>query len=86
MKFADLDFKPHLGGVGGVQARVAFDNGYGASVVRTSFSYGGEEGKYELAVLKDGDLNYETPITDDVLGWLTKGQVTNTLKAIEALE
>jgi len=49
------------------------DNGYGASIVQHSFSYGHEEGLWELAVLdKDGKLDYTTPITADVLGYLTE--------------
>lgn len=52
-----------------------FPNGYGVSVVRHQFSYGGSEGLFEMAVLS-GDENksnlcYDTPITNDVLGWLT---------------
>ena len=68
-----------------------FDNGYGASLARHDFSYGGREGLWEVAVIKfygDGDdsqLCYETPITNDVLGWLNDDKVAETLDAIEAL-
>lgn len=62
-----------------------FENGYGASVIRNHFSYGGPEGFYELAVLKDGKINYRTPITNDVIGWLDKNDVADTLKQIEEL-
>ena len=53
--FKDLDFQPHpnMGHVGGVQARITFDNGYGASVVRSQYTYGGDKGLYELAVPED---------------------------------
>jgi len=56
-----------------------FDNGYGASVVRRGGSYGGEYGKWELAVIMfdsgvEGndawELTYDTPVTSDVEGWL----------------
>ena len=63
---------------GGTQVVHKFDNGYGASVIRHSFSYGNDRGLFELAVLKfipdtdDFDLDYDTPITDDVLGSLTE--------------
>ena len=62
-----------------------FENGYGASVIRNHLSYGGPEGFYELAVLKDGKINYKTPITNDVVGWLDKNDVADTLKQIEEL-
>lgn len=64
-------------------------NGYGASVVRGPYTYGGPEGLFELAViLFDGDeweLTYETPITSDVLGHLTLEEVAETLVQIAAL-
>lgn len=67
-----------------------FNNGYGASVVCHDFSYGGDNGLAELAVLKedtDGDwhLCYDTPITDDVIGHLSSKEVDKLLKKIEAL-
>lgn len=63
-----------------------FENGYGAIVIRNHLSYGGPEGFYELAVLKDGKINYinKTPITNDI-GWLDKNDVADTLKQIEEL-
>jgi hypothetical protein len=77
---------------GGEQKVYRFDNGYGASVVRHQNSYGGRDGLWEVAVLRftgSGDkyvLTYDTPITNDVLGWLTDEQVASTLADIEALE
>ncbi len=69
--FKDLEFKEHPNHLGGVQAVITFDNGYGASVVCTPHTYGGDRGLYELAVLgKDGHLTYDTPITNDVIGYL----------------
>jgi len=70
----------------GIQHRYSFENGYGASVVRHSGSYGGSSGLWELAVLgSDGHLCYDTPITDDVMGSLTHGDVEQILDDIEAL-
>jgi hypothetical protein len=71
---------------GGVQRKYAFANGYGASVVRHDFSYGGRSGLWELAVIgKDDRLCYTTPITDDVIGWLDDDAVDELLAQIEAL-
>ena len=85
-QFKDLEFKTVDPFMNGKQARITFDNGYGASVVSHKFSYGGSEGLYELAVLgKDGDLTYDTPVTNDVLGYLTDKEVTEYMEDIQAL-
>jgi hypothetical protein len=84
--FKDLEFVEHPGHIGGVQARIAFDNGYGASVVKTPYSYGGDTGLYELAVLdSDGHLTYATSITDDVIGYLRPEDVTDVMEKIQQL-
>ena len=83
--FKDLAFKQHPA-MDGIIARITFDNGYGASVVRHEYSYGGKDGLYELAVLdKNGELTYDTPITDDVIGYLTTQEVTDILENIQKL-
>lgn len=64
-------------------------NGLGASVI--DYGYGSEEGKFELAVIRfvgeDGayKMAYDTPITNDVLGWLTENDVTELLSQIDHL-
>jgi hypothetical protein len=84
--FKDLEFKPHSLHTEGVVSRIHFDNGYGASVVKHDYSYGGKNGLYELAVLSsDGELTYDTPITNDVLGYLSKEDVTEILIKIQQL-
>jgi hypothetical protein len=85
MTFDQLEFNTHPRRAGGEQALVSFANGYGASVIRSSSSYGGDQGLYELAVLLGDELCYTTPITDDVLGWLKPEDVTRLLGEIEAL-
>jgi len=84
--FNDLEFKPHPLGIGGIVSRIKFDNGYGASVVKGPNTYGGEDGLYELAVLdSDGHLTYETPVTDDVEGYLSEDEVTKLMEQIQKL-
>lgn len=86
MTFDDLKFEAHPNwGLPDKQAKAAFENGYGASVIRGKHSYGGSEGLYELAVLIGNNLCYDTPITDDVLGYLTEDDVTRLLRQIEEL-
>jgi len=62
-----------------------FDNGYEASVVCGPGTYGNAEGLFEVAVKHNGSIVYDTPITSDVLGWLTFREVADTLDAIAAL-
>lgn len=84
--FDDIEFIPYVG-LGGVGGKIVFDNGYGASVVRHEYSYGGKKGQYELAVLdKDGELTYDTPITSDVMGYLSPKDVTEILIQIQDLK
>jgi hypothetical protein len=84
-QFKDLQFKQHRE-LNGVVARITFDNGYGASVVKHEFSYGGKDGLYELAVLDaDGELTYDTPITSDVIGYLREVDVTDVMEKIQQL-
>lgn len=69
----------------GTQWKFKFANGYGASVINDG--YGRDHGLFELAVIgPDGRLNYETPIADDVLGYLRASDVADVLDKIEALE
>ena len=67
------------------QWKFKFDNGYGASVITGGIAYCNEEQPYELAVLKHGELCYDTPITDDVIGYLTSNEVYDLLDKIEQL-
>ena len=83
-EFNDLEFIPHSAG-GGVISRLYFENGYGVSVVKTNYSYGGKDGLYELAIFKNDELCYDTPITDDVMGYLSPEDVTDIMSKIQAL-
>ena len=86
MKVSDLEFKPHPAELGGAQAIVKFNNGYGASVITGWQFYTDKDHSYELAVLgKDGKLDYTTPITNDVCGHLNEEDVNELLLKIENL-
>ena len=83
--FNDLQFKQDIQR-GLNAARIMFDNGYGASVIIGPHTYGGEDGLYELGVLgKDKKLTYDTPVTDDVEGYLTEEAVTKLMEQIQNL-
>ncbi len=83
--FAELTFASPTDDYDNFRARVHFDNNYGASVIRGPFTYGGREGLYELAVLWDGGLCYDTPITSGVEGYLSPEDVTILLHRIAEL-
>ena len=84
--FKDIEFKPNpMGEDFGIVSRTQFDNGYEASVVRSDYTYGGKTGLYELAVFKDGEICYDTPITDDVIGYLRPEDVTDVMTKIQQL-
>ena len=87
-KFEDLEFEqvndaPYMVGK---KSHMHFDNGYGVSVVSHSYSYGGKDGLFEIAVLdKDGNLTYDTPVTNDVIGYLTEEEVSGVMKEVQSL-
>ena len=87
-KFEDLEFdkisdEPFMSGV---RSRMMFENGYGVSVVSHTYSYGGKDGLFEVAVLgKDGDLTYDTPVTNDVVGYLNPDEVTDIMEQVQNL-
>ena len=85
---------------GGVQRLYRFRNGFGASVIRHRGSYGWICGEWELAVVKwvpdespdntwegwDIQLRYDTPITENVRGWLNEAEADQLLSDIEQLD
>lgn len=64
---------------------VSFDNGYAASIVSSDLSYGGKNGLFEVAVLYNGKIVYDTPITNDVVGFCDFEDVDQVLKNIKQL-
>ena len=79
-------YKEELTVTRGTQRKYKFPNGFGASVVMGPYSYGGTSGLWELAVLDaNGDLTYDTPVTEGVLGYLSESEVDIALDQIEAL-
>jgi len=93
MTFDDLKFIPRsngpvdpLGfifGFNGSRAECHFPNGYGVSVIDDG--YGSDEELFEIAVLYGGVITYDSPLTDDVLGCLTKEDVTRHMQEVAAL-
>lgn len=83
--FKDIVFEPakyH----NGVCSETFFQNGYGVSVIKHTGSYGGNHGLYELVVLKDNDICYDTEITNDVIGHLNPESVTEIMIKVQELK
>lgn len=87
--FNDLEFELREDAFGsGKYCRIMFDNGWGASIVSHKYSYGGDKGLYELAVLdSSGDLHYDNVVAEgDVRGYLGEEEVTDLIKQIQEYE
>lgn len=75
----------------GGQIIFKFPNNYGASVIQGLHTYGGSIGLFELAVIEFDPISnkysicYNTPITEDVLGYLTYDEVLENLYNIKNL-
>jgi hypothetical protein len=85
IRFKDLEFK-ELPDDMGIHCRIQFENGYGASIVKGPYTYGGDKGLYEIAVLDSSDeITYATSVTDDVIGYLRPEDVTDVIEKIQKL-
>lgn len=76
--------------LGGILKRYRFENNYGASIIRNKQSRGHEKGLFELAVLKFDKNNnpcicYNTPLTNNVIGYLNWEEVIEYLEKIQNL-
>lgn len=69
--------------------RVQISSDIFLSVIRSSYSYGGSEGLYEVAIMsKEGDFithRFFPEHTDDVIGWLTFDNVAEVIEEVEKL-
>ena len=86
--FKDLEFKNHPGSTPGfdmgIVSRLGFDNGWGVSVVKGPYTYGGDKGLYELAVTKDDELHYDNDVAKgDVVGYLREEDVTDAMLLVQ---
>ena len=66
-------------------ARMNFENGYGVSVLCGKNYYSNGVDTYEVAILKDDKICYDTPITDDVIGYCTFREVSDIMKRVQML-
>ena len=60
-------------------------NGYSISVLFGSWFYSNGKNTYEVGILKDNKLCYDTSITNDVLGYLTKDEIIKVIDQVNKL-
>ena len=85
--FKDLKFEPHH--VNGHEwASLTFDNGFGISVITGPLFYSnGLHDNYEIAMLdKDGNVIYTSITNHDVVGYLSKDEVTEYMSKIQTAQ
>ena len=84
--FEDLEFKPHGWAPNSLHAVLNFDNDYGVSVLFGDTFYSNTSlNTYEVGILYKNNLCYTTPLTDDVIGYCTKNEVTEIMRKIQEL-
>lgn len=81
MTFKELEFYPHEV-LSGEHARYTFPNGYGISVINGPGTYS-SKGTYEVGILYNGYLIYNTPLTDVVLSEQTPKDIDTILSIME---
>ena len=59
--------------------KLKFKNNYTASIIK---GYGAQEGLWEVAVIHKNKVVYDTPITNDVLGYLSDEDVVQVISDI----
>lgn len=65
-------------------AKMQFENGYGISVLKGTLFYSNGIDTYEVAVLDNNGICYNTSITNDV-GYVDANEVSNIMKQIQEL-
>lgn len=66
-------------------AKMQFENGYGISVLKGTLFYSNGIDTYEVAVLDNNGICYNTSITNDVIGYVDADEVSNIMKQIQEL-
>lgn len=80
--FKDLIFVTKPWGEG-FQAVKIFPNGYGVSVITEGNSYTWAKARFEVAILRNREICYDTPLTDDVIHNASKIKVSKIMKAVQ---
>ena len=66
------------------RATVNFTNGYYISIINGMWAQGDVD-EYELAILNKDGICYDTPLADDVVGFLTKEDIEQFVRDVSEL-
>lgn len=86
--FNDLIFGQHINNniKETKQARMQFDNGYGISVLLGGYGiYSNGIDTYEVAILYNDELCYDSGLCDNILTYQTQEQITELMEKIQLL-
>ena len=84
--FKDLEFETHsVPTLFDKQALLHFDNGYGVSVINGNSAYC-DRSTYEVGIMYNKELTYNTELTDDVMTYQTEEDITKTMIYLQNLK
>jgi hypothetical protein len=88
MRFIDLKFDDtsDTHGEGAIQAWVEFENGLAASIVRHKYSYGHEQGLYEIGCFNECGMVTVDRWHDQVIGHLGPQQIEAELEYLKGIK
>ena len=66
-------------------AVMEFENGYGVSVIFGEQFYSNGIDTYEVAIIKDNHVCFDTPLTDNVLAYQNENEVTEIMRKVQEL-
>jgi len=67
-------------------ATKTFKNAFGVSVLKGTRFYSNGIDTYEVAVLRDGEVCYDSGVTGDVIGYITEAEVNAIMIEVQELE
>lgn len=81
--FDDLKFYSHPNNRGGKIAQCRFPNDYGLSVINGEGAYCTAD-TFDVTILHDGGITYNTPLTNDVLSSQSKEDINLLIKEVKS--
>ena len=78
LEFVGCGFQEHY--------TTTFKNGFGISIIRGFYTYGGDNNLYEVAITnKEGDIIYDKFDSHDVFGFLDDSEVEEVINRVKNL-